>query len=514
MATARLARVLLAVLAGVSTLACTRGPEPEDLVAELERRLDSGFEEDLFAVVAFRRRGSAPFHDLERGRSGVFVYYDAELEFLREYELTSWGGLNLGTLAYALGATPAGVSGLEPSGNRRGDRLRVRGRFGFQEHEGRWVPIASDAPRAPDEPVQTLEGTGPSRLLEEVRNLVAQRPVKDTGTRDGAIVYELRRALQQVDLRFARMDGAAVLGTGQVAGTYARFGRAFAEFASQRGFALHAHPTAGSVANALSIQARELDFAVIQSDVAEALHRGIERQQLPLPDLRGVASLWPEVVHLVTLEASGVGSLADLEGRRVAIGQLGSGTRLNAVALGRAIGLKLADLAVVREVSLVESIAELEAGEVDAVFVTEAVPSLVLQELGQRRDDVRFVSIDVSTLGTLALDHFAYYPVRVPARSYPGQDEPFRALGLAAALVTHVATPNDQVARVLGLLLDGTDDLSRAYYRAGFISSETARLGLALPLHPAAERFYAERERAKAGAAGSPGAGDAAPPAR
>lgn len=245
--------------------------------------------------------------------------------------------------------------------------------------------------------------------------------------------------------------------------------------------------------NAFALQARRLDFGIVQSDVAEALYRGVQRQQLPLPDLRGVASLWPEIVHIVALEGSGVRSLADLRGRRVAIGELGSGTRLNAIEIGRAAGLKFADVAAVREVPLLESLAELEAGEVDAVFVTEAVPSRAIQELTQRRDDVRFVPIEVEVLRELSLDHFAYYPARVPARSYPGQAESFRALGLAAALMTHAATPDERVSRTLELLVDGKRELSRVYYRAGFVSSETARLGLALPLHPAAERFYAER---------------------
>ena len=63
----------------------------------------------------------------------------------------------------------------------------------------------------------------------------------------------------------------------------------------------------------------------------------------------------------------------------------------------------------------------------------------------------------------------------------------------AARHITHTGVPDDLVAQVLGLLLDGAGELAQTYYRAGFISRETVRLGIAVPLHPAAEGFYAER---------------------
>ena len=72
--------------------ACGRGPDDATLRAELERRLDDQFESGLFRVGAFTRRGSAPFRDPAQGRAGLFVYYDAELVFHREYDLASCRG--------------------------------------------------------------------------------------------------------------------------------------------------------------------------------------------------------------------------------------------------------------------------------------------------------------------------------------------------------------------------------------------------------------------------------------
>ena len=76
------------------------------------------------------------------------------------------------------------------------------------------------------------------------------------------------------------------------------------------------------------------------------------------------------------------------------------------------------------------------------------------------------------------------------ARTYPGQTRAFTTLGLTAALMSREQVADESVDAMLNLLLSGGDDLARDYYRAAFITRETMRLGLEVPLHPAAARFY------------------------
>jgi TRAP-type uncharacterized transport system substrate-binding protein len=82
----------------------------------------------------------------------------------------------------------------------------------------------------------------------------------------------------------------------------------------------------------------------------------------------------------------------------------------------------------IREISLARAIAQLEDGEVDALFVTEAIPAPSIQALAGRRDDLRFISIRPSLLAKLSERRFGYYPLKVPARTYPGQSEAFTTL--------------------------------------------------------------------------------------
>ena len=475
--------------------ACSRGPGPELVEQQLQLRLDTHFQQDLFTIYSFSRTGSAPFHNIETGISGVYVYYDAQLQFQQDYSLTDWKGLNLGTMAFAIGATEAGIEGFVTGGNARGDLLRVHGRGAYREDsEGEWLALEShDKPPSarPKDAGPARHGRGAESVLADARILLVPNADAELSSHDKVIAAELGAAVNRIDLRLARLDGKMTLGTGPQPGTYHAFGVALSRYANSQGVAMYSSESVGSVENASRLQAGRLDFALVQSDVAQLMYQGVMGQGLfPSVHLRAVASLWPEAVHLLALEGSGIKSLADLKRRRVAVGKRGSGSRINSVLIALTAVIAEEDLPIPREIDLSKAIAQMERGDIDAIFLTEAVPSPAIQALAARRDDLRFIPLPASVLQRLSDQHFAYYPITVAARSYPGQSEPFTTLGVTAALMTREQVADERVEAMLNLLLGGGDELARDYYRAAFISRETMRLGLEVPLHPAAERFY------------------------
>jgi TRAP transporter TAXI family solute receptor len=492
-----LLRIVIAALLVV--LGCDRGPEVVTLRDELQHRLDDGFEDGVFRVSSFDRIGSGPFREPESGASGVFIYYVADLELLRDYSLTSWQGLNLGTLAFVVGATRSGIEGFTPN-NSAGDVLRVQGRLSYQWVDGAWRIHDEATPPERESVARTAPvGSGPRAVMRSVRGLIERKAEVQRGTLDEAIVHELRRAVSEIDLRIAQSEGRLTLGTGPAPGMYHEFGSAFARYATELGFSVSSFATQGSDENGERIQVGDFDFGLIQSDVAEVHYMGwAEQDQIARRSLRAMASLWPEAVHVVTIEGTGIEAFQDLRGKRVAVGHDDSGSRFNAIRIGRVAGFDAVDFESIYELPLAESIARLESGELDAFFATEGFPAPALQALAKRRRDVRFLSIDAEVVATLSKAYFAYYPLTLPARTYPGQTEPVHTLGTTAVLATHRDTPDEAVERMLDLVLDSADALSRSYYRAGFISQETMRLGIDVPLHPAAEAFYAKREQEKA----------------
>jgi TRAP transporter TAXI family solute receptor len=489
---------VLAVACLLGTVGCRRGPDVAALERDLQSGLDATFGAGLFRIDDLRRMGSATYAE------GIHVYYDAVIELERDYSLTSWKGLNLATLAFVVGATEAGISGFKPKGNAKGDRLKVQGRLSFARQEGVWkrVERTSAQPGSAGAPAQNLRGSGPDALLRRIREVVDRAPARAGETRDAIMIGELRRAVSRIDLRLAGEERRLTIGAGPAGGTYQAFGKALAAQAGRADMPAFSFESEGSLENAKLLADHLLEFALLQSDVAEVVHQGWSDEGIIADrDLRAVAALWPEAVHLVTLEGSGIRGVSDLAGRHVAIGQRGSGSRFNAVRIGLAAGIPIGGTTGIELIGLKQGIQALTDGRIDALFVTEATPSPALQSLASERDDVRFVSIEHDIVAALSKAHFAYYPRTVEAHTYPGQEQAFQTLGLACTLVTRRQVAADRVERLLGLLVDETDALSTSDFRAGFISPDTMRLGLALPLHEGAARFFAARAETAPGAA-------------
>jgi hypothetical protein len=128
---------------------------------------------------------------------------------------------------------------------------------------------------------------------------------------------------------------------------------------------------------------------------------------------------------------------------------------------------------------------------VDVIIIAGSVPDPALQDLAQRRDDIRFIPLGQSTISKLVEQNSSYYALPVPAKTYPGQTESIVTLGMPALLATNINTSNEAVEQFMKLIRDGTAEISRTFYRAGFISDKTSMLGISMPLHPGAENFYA-----------------------
>jgi TRAP transporter TAXI family solute receptor len=481
--------LVLLVLAG-GLAACERVPDAPTLQQEIQRRLDEGFEKDVLRIRSFRRAGSAPFQDTASGASGRLVYYAAELELLQDFDLASWRGLNLGSLLYLLGATEQGLSGFHAGGNRKGDVLGVYGRAFFRERDGEWQPALGAAPAtlAPAD-VPTLEGVGTRGVLSRVRGLLESPPPTTPSNEDVVVREELARATSAIDTRLARARGFLLLATGQPGMTFHTVGSAFARFATEQGLDLHASASEGSLTNCLLVENRQVEVAFSQNDVAETLFEGWQAEgQGPQQGLRALLSLWPVAVQLVTLESSDVRGLRDLAGRRVAIGALGSGAHFTTRRLGLAAGIRPGDLPHVEQVRLKRGLALLDAEQVDAVLLTEPIPMTAVQDLASRRR-LRLVPIESDVIEALVATRRSYFEYTIPARTYPGQPKPVRTLGLTAMLIANASAADALVERLLEQVFASVAALEDGAYRVAFIRRQTARQGVSIPLHPAAERY-------------------------
>ena len=477
--------LLFVLLAG-----CSRGPDDKSLNADVQQRLDQQFSDQLFAIKKLTRKGSAPRLD---GVDGIYVYYNLELVFQRDYNLTSWRGLNIGTLAAVLGASTTGIEGFDRSGNEKGDHLYIRGRLGYYQQDNHWLtnaltPIQATAKVAVTE---TLDTPSPNAIVANIRKLLDHNTEASRSARDRVTLREMQRSLARIDLGHAVLDQYHTLGTGWPTGAYYQFGDAISSYANKQGFKMFNYSSEGSLENGYRLNTGRIDFALLQSDVAEVLYKGwIEEGQLPSPDLRAIASLWPEAVHIITLNDKGIKNIADIEDKKIAIGSLRSGTRFTAARIWLTAGFERMKNDNIKLLSRSDSIKALESGDVDVIVLVGAIPDPAIQDLTQRRDDVYFIPLDQQIISKLSEQNFAYYGQPIPAKTYPGQTQSVLTLGMAALLTTNVNTKDEVVQQFMALTVDGADEIAQTFYRAGFITYKTARLGISMPLHPAAKKFY------------------------
>src|SRR5690606_16976379 len=144
-----------------------------------------------------------------------------------------------------------------------------------------------------------------------------------------------------------------------------------------------------------ALGAQQADFAMMQPDVALYATQGVQAfaDQDAITNLRAVAGMYPEHVHLVAREDSGIMTVADLAGRSVAIGDAGSGTEVNALQVLEAYGLSESDLGTTERLGATQSAGRIQDGHLDAMFYTVGVGTAAIAELATTGVSLRFIPI-------------------------------------------------------------------------------------------------------------------------
>ncbi|HOY65804.1 MAG TPA: TAXI family TRAP transporter solute-binding subunit [Candidatus Ozemobacteraceae bacterium] len=285
------------------------------------------------------------------------------------------------------------------------------------------------------------------------------------------------------------------IGTASINGVYYPLGTAMARLfnAHLDGIVAIPEPTAGSVANIEYLRRHEIALALVQSDVALHAFHGRERfEGRPFPELRVLASLYSEVLHIAVRQDSGITALTDLRGKNVVLGEEGSGTAENARMIMAGLGLHAGEFTP-SYLGFTKATAALEGGYVDAVFYSGGVPVDGVALLA-RRIPIRLLPFPEPVRRRLIARHPFWQTETIPAHTYPGQAVDVETIGLRALLVTTSELQRPLATRILELLFDRTPYLTSLSPAAAAISLEQALKGIQSDmLHEAARDFYRRR---------------------
>lgn len=253
-----------------------------------------------------------------------------------------------------------------------------------------------------------------------------------------------------------------------------------------------AQATQGSVENAREVGRGSFDAAIVQADTAARAVTGRgEFAKHRLPSLRALASLYPESLQIVVRRDSGITSVAGLKGKRLSLDTPGSGSQTAARAVLAQAGIKLNEIKPIY-VDLGLATDYIREGKIDGFFYVGGSPAPAIAQLAEVLE-LRLLPVSGATVNRIAKSESTYAPATIAAGTYKGVAAT-DTLGVYALLVVNASLPD---ALAYGMLRSLWHPTSRAILNGGHPQGRAIRLtsaleGIAIPRHPAADRFYAE----------------------
>lgn len=313
-----------------------------------------------------------------------------------------------------------------------------------------------------------------------------------TGALLGGLALAVAGSAQAADQQFI------TIGTGGVTGVYYPTGGSICRLVNkgrkEHGIRCSAESTGGSVYNINTIRKNELDFGVAQSDWQYHAYNGTSKfkEQGPFKELRAVFSVHPEPFTVVARADSGIKKFQDLKGKRVNIGNPGSGQRGTMEVLMTALGWTKADFKLASELKSSEQAQALCDNNFDAMVFTVGHPSGSIKEATTSCDTV-LVEVSGPEVDKLIADNDYYAPATVPGGMYNGTPEDTKTFGVGATFVSSTATSDAAVYQVVKSVFDNFDRFRKLHPAfANLKKEDMIKNALSAPLHDGAVKYYKE----------------------
>ncbi len=319
-----------------------------------------------------------------------------------------------------------------------------------------------------------------------------------------ALSFKKTLLLATASVVFALVAGIAVaaefitIGTGGVTGVYYPTGGAICRLVNkdtkEHGLRCSVESTGGSIYNLNTIAAGELNMGVAQSDWQYHAYNGTSKfaDQGPNKKLRAVFSVHPEPFTVVARADSGIKTFADLEGKRVNIGNPGSGQRGTMEVVMEALGWTKSSFLLASELKSAEQASALCDNKVDAIVFTVGHPNGSIKEVTTTCDSV-LVPVTGPAIDKLVKENDYYRDAVVPGGMYRGSDSDTKTFGVGATFVSSTDTPADTVYAVVKAVFENFDEFRNLHPAFSILDKkQMIKDGLSAPLHDGAVRYYKE----------------------
>ena len=322
-------------------------------------------------------------------------------------------------------------------------------------------------------------------------------------------VLALVAALAAADPALAQKKRFFGIATGGVGGVYYPLGGALAQALTNKipDMVVTAQTGNASVANVNLIARGEVETGIAQNNVALAAFTG-DKEQWKTPQVKGlrcITALFPETVHIVVNAKSGIKSVNDFKGKRIIVGDKGSGTEMDSRRFLEAMGLTYNDIQPIF-VYYAAAVQRMQDEQADALFWTAGVPISSIIEIATTKD-VLFLPFPDPVINKLHAKFPYYAPVTMPEKSYPKQTYPVKTIAIISLWVTraevdeqsvydvtyHLWEKTPQIYREKKDVASGAEIMAAAHEQGKNIKLENALLGVTVPLHKGAYKYYKEK---------------------
>jgi len=295
----------------------------------------------------------------------------------------------------------------------------------------------------------------------------------------------------------AQQQKFITVGTGGIVGVYYPLGGAICRFVNanrkDHGFRCTVESTGGSVFNINAVMSGDMDIGFAQSDTQfYAMTGAAAFKDKPQPKLRALFSVYPELLTLVTRQDANIKTFSDIKGKRINVGDPGSGTRVTTELVMKEMGIKLEDLKFAGELKFVEMAPALCDNKIDAFTFVAGHPNAIFQEAATTCAS-SIASVTGPAVDKLVKENAFYAKASVPGKMYKGTDNPQPTFGVMATVVASADLPEQTAYVITKAVFDNFDDFRKLHPAVANITKEQMLEGNTVPFHPGALKYFKEK---------------------
>ncbi|PHS35820.1 MAG: C4-dicarboxylate ABC transporter substrate-binding protein [Alkaliphilus sp.] len=284
------------------------------------------------------------------------------------------------------------------------------------------------------------------------------------------------------------------IATGGSAGAYFALGGTVAKLLNENVENVNAsvQSTGASAVNATLMGEGKIEIAFAMNDVVSYAFTGTEvfADKGKFDNIRGIASLYPNFVQIITLERSGIKEVEDMRGKRIGVGAPGSGTEVNARQILAAHGITYDDIDA-DFLSYAEAAEQMKNGAIDAAFLTSGIPNAAVLDLATTQDVVIIPIRREIIENSLAKDFPFYSPEEIPAGMYD-EAHAVPTAAVTTILITRAELSEELVYNITKTIFENLEALGNTHASGKKIDLDKVRIAMPVPLHPGAEKFFSE----------------------